>query len=501
MYKETKLCNGDLLVNTIALLRKHTGFLFLLLITTIVVIVQQCWNEDTWIHLASGKWIMTHGIPTVFPFSYVSDSIRWVDYCWLPQVTFYLIERTFGLPSLTILMVLVSWLLLTLVYISCLEESSPVLAAVVTAVVAVSIMAFVQVRPQIFSVLFFAGFAYILRYRDKYPLLLCTLPFIMFVWANTHIFFVLGLFLTFFYLIEDIIKMRRVSNPSPDDIQNEWEASNSLIILVLICLAVLIAPVLNPYGLNLYRELPSIISFGGGEWLTAIPGEFGPLTSRDWVQKAYIVLYISVLFMSKEKPSIFYLLLSGLFVYLSISQVKYLPYLIIFTAPELARHAWGLVKGWNFSIKKESYEVFLVLILIYLLGTLYTLVGGLYAHGWKNRSIPAIETSMVAELSGPLLNDTIMGGYLIYKLYPAQQVYVDTMFHLYPKEVLEEIRILRGGLPGWEQIISKYNPQTVLWRKESPLVELLKLSGWHLYYENKYHVILLKDSNRPEEGI
>ncbi len=56
---------------------------------------------DLFWHLASGRWIVEHGrVPWSDPFRFTNDGAPWVDHEWLFQVMVYGLERVLGVPGL-----------------------------------------------------------------------------------------------------------------------------------------------------------------------------------------------------------------------------------------------------------------------------------------------------------------------------------------------------------------------------------------------------------------
>ncbi len=61
-------------------------------------------SNDLWWHLAAGRWILDNGaVPRADPFSFTSGGIPWVDHGWLWQAVAALIERASGLEGLVLL--------------------------------------------------------------------------------------------------------------------------------------------------------------------------------------------------------------------------------------------------------------------------------------------------------------------------------------------------------------------------------------------------------------
>lgn len=58
-------------------------------------------DGDLFWHLASGRWIVAHGsVPRADPFRFGAEGLPWVDHEWLFQVVLYALERSVGLDGI-----------------------------------------------------------------------------------------------------------------------------------------------------------------------------------------------------------------------------------------------------------------------------------------------------------------------------------------------------------------------------------------------------------------
>lgn len=463
-------------------MRRHVGYVLLLLGFSTAFVLAECWNEDVWIHIASGRWMLESGsFPTTYPFSWTGEDYRWIAYSWLPEVVYHLMAESLGLTSLTFLTVFLAASGFTALYAACLKESGALPSFLVMLLTFLGVCIFIQVRPQLLSFVCLALFVLIFRSAENSDSarVLWLLPPIMILWANSHIFFVMGWLIAGFYILKALYDGK---DAKP---------------YVLTFAAVLIVPLVNPYGFDLYLELPRIVKFGGGSWLTNFSGEFVPPSPEHWNVRAFIVLGVSFFLLSPGRVGAPYALLYALFVYLSLSKVKYFPYLAVIAAPEMARHL-GLIMKDAFKRRpipalRDSDVIIFGIAGAYLLYLFAVSTVNLQASGWSERDYPAEEARVVVEenLPGPVMNEMAYGGYLIWALHP-RKVFSDTMVHVYPEKVLDDILILDRALPGWREVMDRRSPNTIIWRKASPLVELLLSSGWSMFYEGRYHVVMIK---------
>jgi len=58
-------------------------------------------NNDIWIHLKTGEYVLTHGwVPIKDPYSFIAADHDYVAHEWLAGVLFYLVYAPFGVPGL-----------------------------------------------------------------------------------------------------------------------------------------------------------------------------------------------------------------------------------------------------------------------------------------------------------------------------------------------------------------------------------------------------------------
>ncbi len=103
-------------------------------------------------------------------------------------------------------------------------------------------------RPEVFSLVFLAGFLAILLRVERRPTLAWILPPIQVVWVNCHSLFILGPIVLGFFLIDR--SGRRWSNSRAGESRPGAEPQHILRHLVPVSLAVALACLANPYGVR-----------------------------------------------------------------------------------------------------------------------------------------------------------------------------------------------------------------------------------------------------------
>jgi hypothetical protein len=143
-------------------------------------------------------------------------------------------------------------------------------------------------RPELFSLLFLAGFLAVLARATARPSLLWWLPGIELVWVNTHGFFVLGLFVLAAFAAERFFDYaRRTPNPA---------AQPPLHTLLLASGATIGACMVNPYGWGAFAlPLEQFHKLGGTGVYRANIGELrsiGDFIARAGVNNPYLLGFL-----------------------------------------------------------------------------------------------------------------------------------------------------------------------------------------------------------------
>jgi hypothetical protein len=92
------------------------------------------------------------------------------------------------------------------------------------------------------------------------------------------------------------------------------------------------------------------------------------------------------------------------------------------------------------------------------------------------------------------------GGYELWRLYPAYRMFIDGRTHVYGTDVLREFLDVVNVSPRWQSVLDKWQVQTILALRASPLTEtLLAQGGWRLVFTEREAVVFVRETeaNRP----
>ncbi|HNV24152.1 MAG TPA: hypothetical protein PKH98_04610, partial [Candidatus Omnitrophota bacterium] len=204
---------------------------------------------DLWLHLGMGKFITLHGfVPDYDILSSTIAGKMWINHEWLFQVIVYHLFNLFGPDGLLKMqMVLV---VATVFFLLLIGYNKDRLA--ITNFFLVIVMLLYQqrftIRPDLFSLLFFAIYIFVLALHLDKKWALPVLFIVQVLWTNIHGFFFFG---PFFVLIGVFSEWLRRSVRLP----YEWNDSGKLtdeeyVRLQIIFLVVSLACFFNPSGVQ-----------------------------------------------------------------------------------------------------------------------------------------------------------------------------------------------------------------------------------------------------------
>jgi hypothetical protein len=90
-----------------------------------------------------------------------------------------------------------------------------------------------------------------------------------------------------------------------------------------------------------------------------------------------------------------------------------------------------------------------------------------------------------------MFNDFNWGGYLLFRLWPHQRVFIDSQSDFYGEQLTREAAAIEAADAGWEQQLLKYDVGWMILPRSAPLAaEALHSSDWQVAYEDGVAVIL-----------
>lgn len=283
-------------------------------------------DSDVWWHLALGRLIVSHGIPTHEPFSFLTAGNGWTDQAWLYEVILYRLVSWGGdgLASLFMGVVAVSALCLAALSVPRSARVSGLAIAAAMVLSGLVMGQVVGVRSQVFTVLGVAAVLYIVtRWREGNVGAVWALPPVFLLWANLHAGFVAG-----FALV--LIAYFFASPPNPGVALHRRP-------LLLALLASALATMLNPAGPALYGYVAA--TFLNPTLTSAITEWLSPDFHNLWLRLFEVEAVLMVLCWTLGGgPRVFDLVLGGVAVAATLQAQRNVSLFAVIAVPQLATY-------------------------------------------------------------------------------------------------------------------------------------------------------------------
>lgn len=470
--------------------RRVFPYAFLLMIFALAV--RQCAfiDPDLWWHLQTGQDIVSSGaIPRVDPYSFTRNGAEWITHEWLSEVFIYAIYAIGGWGGMVTVFSALITLALFITYRRC--EGKPYFAAIAILLAAASSSPLFGIRPQMITFLLASVYLALLSQFKKEGRsgVLWWLAPLMLLWVNFHAGYALGLGLIALFLAGSVL-------------DGEWQRIRPLALALFVC--ALLVPI-NPHGLRMFSypletlTSPSMAAFIE-EW-----------ASPNFHELMYLPLALMLfglliaLALSPKRPLYSELLLLFVTGFAALRSGRHIPIFALIAAPILAKHLWSLMvsRGWEKPLRPTTSlaSPFAIVLNLALLGAPATLCVARVTHlvmnqreyEAKNYPAAAVDFMVQEKPPGPIYNRYGWGGYLIRRLYPEYQVYIDGRADLYGDAFMVEAMKTHDGHPAWKSALDKRSIQTVLLTPNAPLSSLLRLDQeWQRIYEDRQAIIFTK---------
>jgi hypothetical protein len=120
-------------------------------------------------------------------------------------------------------------------------------------------------------------------------------------------------------------------------------------------------------------------------------------------------------------------------------------------------------------------------------------------HEKLNASVPVDAIDFVIDngISGNMFNTYSFGGYILYRLYPEQRVFIDGRADMYGDEFIKKYHKIYTGQAGWEELLNKHKIDYVVCERDAAIRQLLLARGdFSLVHDDANNSVLVK--NTPE---
>lgn len=417
-------------------------------------------------HVRNGELILDSGIPHEDVYSYTAAGTKWVAQSWLAEVVFALVDRLaggFGLRVLTAAATVALFVgLFRLVLRLAVDR---VRALLVTAAVAPPILIITSPRPLLYGLLCFLLLTWVVEVPDSWVgrRALLVIPPLIWVWANVHGSWTLGVGYVALHALG------RCFDGEP------LLAGRSRTLLAATGMGIVVS-VVNPYFVDLL--LFPVELLGRGEVLASVAEWRPPSLHRANGMAFGVTLVALVVSLGRTRATWRDLLVSVVFLLLGLWAIRNIAVAAIVAAPVIAR-------AWRSDVPRpeagQDRVAALVAGMLSLAGV-FVVIGAARGDDYDldHYSVAAFDhLAERGDLGANILHSDADGGYLIWRWWPQQRVFMDDRFDMYPVALQEDYARLLNLDEGWQEVLDKYGVEIVVWRTDGRLVRGLELAtGW-----------------------
>ncbi len=449
-------------------------------------------------HLKNGETFITTGniIDTNY-YSYTEPDFSVINHHWLSGIVFYAIYYGFGFAGLNIFFSIIMGISMFLVMYLSQNKTGWVVSLSCLLFMSIFILSRLEVRPEVFSCLFFILYLLILNNFNSgiisFKFTLVVLFILQVLWANLHIFFILGPFLAGAYFLIALIN------------KNNSRIRSYGYLLAIVTLA----GMFNPWGVK--GLLEPLLIFRGYE-INVLENMtifyVMVLNQGNTLAQDYLLFFIFTFILGLASPLLFkqfYLTKSnyvwyGVFIVFALLTARVMRFVSFY----------GLYGTYFFALLLSSAPEFLtyfrkvfrfILPLAVLSIFVFSLNSPEYGVGLVDNSEKAAEFYLNNNLAGPILNNYGNGSYIIFYLFPTEKVFIDGRPEAYSPEFQTAYSTQVFEDATFKNQNSKYGfnniflPNSSLDSQTRDFVLRLAATGdWKPVYLDKHALILLRNN-------
>lgn len=450
-------------------------------------------------------------------FSWTPADPNWRYGIWVGSSILYLAYKLFSAPGLYMIQWFIFFAIVFfyLKFIRVIGDTFDInhIASLMLVFIALNLTA-IYIKPELFTTLFFTVAVFIYFYtKFTSESLFLIYPFLLFIWVNTHGGYLTGLIFISLVLAGEafnyfILKRNQLTG-------------RLLKHLIVSVIGSYVAVILNPYGIDYhigiikslitkeYMSVATQVYAWIDMWRYLFPRTEFPFRFFDTAW-ALIIMIISFFFLSvylyakKRFIDITLLLLNGVFFYqgMKAARVTIFPPLIwMFSTLYVLKKADAL------DIKKKFAPISFVMFIIIAGYVVQVSAVNLEDRSWfgsnliKYAPVKEVEFVKKNKLPGPIFNDYLIGGYLIWAMYPDYKIFIDPRYGPYWKEVGPDYFEFMSHLnrEGLVKFTAKYPFKIALlhMRERNLIFLLLSTPDWRLLYFDKAAAVIIHKSVIP----
>ncbi len=451
-------------------------------------------TDPLW-HIAAGDLIRATGhIPLTDPWSYTAGNYHWLNIAWGWDTVMSALHEWCGWHAPAALNAITIAATIALIFTACLTRSGRLLPSLIATFSAITLLS-LSLRPLQVTNLLVALWVFMLGSIVRRTIShrwLIAFPFMAILWVNTHGGFIMAPLLLGAFLLQAFFAQDKLTRP--------------LALTFYITCACLF---LNPYGYNIIeavrRPLSTIANHFIHEW------EPFTFTRGNIIAYADVFAFMLLSFTPGIKLLPIERFLTFLWCVLSFRANRYLSIFAILAAPTVAcalaywANQFPPRKISATLLKAYDNKIFAYVALFAAIAAAILLPspGGARHFNQTDITPPAMAEEIAFMNANPAvryLPHFNLASIITYDTHGKIPVFIDPRTETaFPPEVLRDYLLFQKGLPGWENILSKYNISGIVMplpgkdaENDAITKRLHALPGWYEAFSGPTATIFLR---------
>lgn len=434
-------------------------------IMVVIVLAKGLTDPDFFTHVRTGQLIVDTGqVPSADPFSFTWAGMPWTPHEWLSEVFMYLLITGVGLlPSLVVFGLIPGALLAILLFVVVRRGVALRPAAVACILAAWVFIPYVTIRPQAISWLLMAVLVTFLWGLDaaKPRRALWLIPLFI-LWASLHGLWVVGLGVVALYALFTVAGRTPMAGP----VGRNWIAAAFIGCLF----GVMLTPA-GPAGV-----LYPLRYIDAGDWGLANIVEWQSPDFHDPAHLGLLTLVLTLLAVGVWGGAPGWMgTLAIIGVAMSLISLRNAPLLAVWSVPVVAM---ALAARWparllprpvppsQEPVRRLMEGIAAVAVVVISAALVLPQTPAVHLEETVASEFPEAAMEIIREVNpdARVLAEYGWGGYVIWSGYAnGARVFVDGRNDMYDQAILEDYSAIREADPGWQELLSSYRVEAMIW--------------------------------------